>query len=258
MTSSRETLVMLPGTLCDRRLFGWQKRSLRHSHNIRLVDYRALKPARTQPARTRWVQGLLAGLPDRFSLAGFSLGGIWALEILRQAPDRVERLAMIASNAQGASPKGYRNSRIQRRLWRQPGAGPLAVLARGMPAYFHHAAARRRHQGLLRDMALGTGRQSALAQFAWAGSRPESLQTLAEFAGPVLIVSGARDRLCPPRWQQAMQQANPAARWLELDRTGHFVPLEAPSALTAALHQWLQTPSPAASRNLSVSGVEEC
>lgn len=258
MTSSRNTLVMLPGTLCDRRLFGRQQRSLRNSHNIRLVDYRKLKAARTQQARTRWVQHLLAGLPDRFSLAGFSLGGLWALEILRQAPWRVERLAMIASNAQGASPKGYRNSRIQRRLWQQPGAGPLAVLARGMPAYFHHAAASRRHQSLLRNMALGTGRCSALAQFAWAGGRPEGLQTLTEFEGPLLIVSGARDRLCPPRWQQAMQQANPAARWLELDRVGHFVPLEAPAALTGALHQWLQTPCPAASRNLSASGVEKC
>ena len=107
---------MLPGTLCDRRLFGRQKRSLRHSHNIRLLDYRALKAARTQPARSRWVQRLLAGLPEKLSLAGFSLGGLWALEILRQAPERVERLAMIASNAQGASPKGQRNSRIQRRL----------------------------------------------------------------------------------------------------------------------------------------------
>jgi pimeloyl-ACP methyl ester carboxylesterase len=222
------------------------------------LDYRALKAARTQPARSRWVQRLLAGLPEKFSLAGFSLGGLWALEILRQAPERVERLAMIASNAQGASPKGQRNSRIQRRLWRQPGAGPLAVLARGLPTYFHHTAARLRHQGLLRDMALGTGRRSALAQFAWAGGRPESLQTLAEFTGPVLIVSGARDRLCPPRWQQAMQQANPAANWLALERVGHFVPLEAPSALTGALHRWLQTPGPAASRNLSASGVEEC
>ena len=258
MTSSRNTLVMLPGTLCDRRIFGRQKRSLRNSHNVRLVDYRQLKAARTQQALTGWVRRLLAGLPDRFSLAGFSLGGIWALEILRQAPWRVERLAMIASNAQGASPQGHRNSRVQSRLLRQPGAGPLAVLARGMPAYFHHAAVRRRHQGLLRDMALGTGRRSALAQFAWAGGRPEGLQTLAGFAGPVLIVSGARDRLCPPGWQQAMQQANPAANWLALDRVGHFVPLEAPSALTGALHQWLQTPCPTASRNLSVSGVEKC
>jgi pimeloyl-ACP methyl ester carboxylesterase len=258
MTSGRNTLVMLPGTLCDHRIFGRQKRSLRNSYNVHLVDYRALKAARTQQALTGWVRRLLAGLPEKFSLAGFSLGGLWALEILRQAPGRVERLAMIASNAQGASPQGHRNSRIQRRLWRQAGAGPLAVLARGLPHYFHHAAAHRRHLGLLHDMALGTGSRSAFAQFAWAGGRPESLPTLAEFTGPVLIVSGARDRLCPPRWQQAMQQANPAANWLELDRVGHFVPLEAPAALTGALHQWLQTPCPRASQNLSVSGVEKC
>jgi len=249
---------MLPGTLCDRRIFDRQKRSLRNLHDVRVLDYRALQSASTQQERSRWVHRLLAGLPNKFSLAGFSLGGIWALEILRQAPWRVERLAMIASNARGASPQGYRNSRIQRRLWEQPGAGPLAVLDRSLPAYFHHENARRRHQGLLRDMALGTGRCSALAQFSWAGGRPDGLQTLAGFAGPVLIVSGAKDRLCPPHWQQAMQQANPASNWLALKRVGHFVPLEAPSALTGALHYWMQTPCHAASRNIPESGVEKC
>lgn len=249
---------MLPGTLCDRRIFDRQKRTLRNFYDVRVFDYRTLKAARTHQERARWIQGLLAGLPDKFSLAGFSLGGIWALEILRQAPRRIERLAMISSNAQGASLKGYRNSRIQRRLWGQPGAGPLAVLERSLPVYFHHAKVRHRHQGLLRDMALSTERCSALAQFSWAGGRPDGLQTLSEFTGPVLIVSGAKDRLCPPRWQQAMQQANPAASWLEIERVGHFFPLEAPSALTGALHQWMQTACTAASRNFPESGVEKC
>jgi pimeloyl-ACP methyl ester carboxylesterase len=149
---------------------------------------------------------------------------------------------MIASNAQGASAKGKRNSRRQKRLWRQRGAGPLAVLGRGLPNYFHHEADRRRHLGLLGRMALATPTRSAFAQFALAGSRPEGLATLARFEGPTLIVSGAKDRLCPPRWQQAMATARPEARWLELARTGHFVPLEAGSRLTAALQQWLDSP----------------
>ena len=247
MSAARPTLVMLPGTLCDARLFARQRHGLRHAADVRLIDYRDLQPRRGAASPADWVRQLLARLPATFSLAGFSLGGIWALEILRQAPERVERLAMIASNAQGASAKGKRNSRRQKQLWRQRGAGPLAVLGRGLPNYFHHEADRRRHRPLLGRMALATPARSALAQFALAGSRPEGLATLASFEGPTLIVSGAKDRLCPPRWQQAMATARPESRWLELARTGHFVPLEAGSRLTAALQQWLESPGAAAS-----------
>jgi pimeloyl-ACP methyl ester carboxylesterase len=255
MTASRPTLVMLPGTLCDARLFARQRRGLRHAADVRLIDYRDLKPTRSAPGSAGWVGQLLARLPDKFSLAGFSLGGIWALEILRQAPERVERLAMIASNAQGASAKGKRNSRRQKRLWRQRGAGPLAVLGRGLPAYFHHEADRRRHLPLLRRMALATPARSALAQFALAGSRPEGLATLASFEGATLIVSGAKDRLCPPRWQQAMATARPEARWLEIARTGHFVPLEAGSRLSAAMLEWLQNPAATASTPMASTRI---
>lgn len=255
MNATRPTLVMLPGTLCDARLFARQRRGLRHAANVRLIDYRDLKPSRIAVSPAGWVRQLLSRLPATFSLAGFSLGGIWALEILRQAPERVERLAMIASNAQGASARGKRNSRRQKRLWRQRGAGPLAVLGRGLPNYFHHEADRRRHLGLLRRMALATPTRSAFAQFALAGSRPDGLATLARFEGATLIVSGAKDRLCPPRWQQAMAAARPDARWLEVARTGHFVPLEAGSRLTAALQQWLESPGVTATNRMAPAGI---
>jgi pimeloyl-ACP methyl ester carboxylesterase len=70
--------------------------------------------------------------------------------------------------------------------------------------------------------------------------RPDSLPALHGFDGPLLLVSGEHDRLCPPAWQQEMLQAQPAARWVELPRVGHFVPLEAPGRLSLALRQWLQ------------------
>ena len=234
MADGLPTLVMIPGTLCDGRIFRRQKRALRGVADVRLVDYQSLKPGGA------WLAQLLKTLPEKFSVAGFSLGGIWALELLRQAPARVERLAMLASNAQAASPKGRRNSRRLTRLWTQPGAGPQAVLRRAMPAYFHHAAVRRRHAGLLHDMARRTPGPAALAQFAWAGCRPGGLSVLAGFDGPLLLVSGAKDRLCPPPWQQAMAPAWPAARWLALPRVGHFLSLEAPCKLNHALTQWMR------------------
>ena len=226
------TLLMLPGTLCDHRVFRTQRRALRGIADVRVLDYRDLWHAE------QWVQRLLQDLPSRFSVAGFSLGGLWALELLRRAPQRIERIAMIASNAQPASAPGRRKSAWLRKMWQD--RGPAEVARHVKPAYFHHEAVRRRHAALVRDMALGTPRRTAFAQFAWAAERPDGRAALAAFQGPLLLVSGARDRLCPPAWQQAMCTAQPRAHWLELPRVGHFVPLEAAAALNAALLRWMR------------------
>ena len=88
-------------------------------------------------------------------------------------------------------------------------------------------------------MTLGTPRRPAFAQFSWAAERPDGRAALAAFQGPLLLVSGASDRLCPRLWQQAMRVAQPRAQWLELPRVGHFVPLEAAAGLNAALLRWM-------------------
>lgn len=225
-------LIMIPGTLCDARVFVRQTRALRALADVRVIEYGRLVDIQ------RWAQQLLRTLPPKFSIAGFSLGGLWALELLRLAPQRVERVAMIASNAQGASAAGRRNSARLRRMWRCHGPDPLVrqVMAR----YFHHEQQHRRHARLVRNMALSTSCKAAFAQFAFAAQRPDGHAALSAFDGPLLIVSGAKDRLCPPQWQRAMVAAQDRAQWIELPRVGHFVPLEAASRLTHALAHWLR------------------
>jgi pimeloyl-ACP methyl ester carboxylesterase len=228
----KPTLLLLPGTLCDSRIFRHQCRSLRDLADLRALDYAGLDRSGA------WLDRLLGELPEQFSIAGFSLGGLWALELLRRAPQRVQRLALIASNARPASGRARRRSASQWRVWQREGP---AVVARGAkPAYFHHPSQRQRHGPLVRAMADATPRHVARAEFAWAAARPDSLPDLHDFGGPLLLVSGEHDRLCPAAWQREMQQAQPAARWLELPRVGHFVPLEAPGRLSLALRQWLQ------------------
>lgn len=226
---------MIPGTLCDCRIFARQKRALRGLADIRMVNYDDLSTSQD------WAGALLARLPPRFSVLGFSLGGLWALELLRQGPQRVERLAMVASNAQGASMAGRRKSAWLWRIWRA--AGPSEVARHVKPGYFHHHNQRQRHAGLVRDMALRTRAKAARAEFAWAASRPDGRAALARFGGPLLLVSGAKDRLCTTAMQRAMLQAQPAARWLELPRVGHFVPLEAGARLGDALRRWIVLPA---------------
>ena len=227
-------LVMIPGTLCDQRLFAIQKRKLRGCAHVILVDYKAMG------SLSSWAPALLKRLPPRFSLAGFSLGGLWALELMRLAPHRVERLALIASNARAASPRGRQNCQKMRRQWKA--FGPKAVVQAAMPSYFHNPRRAQQQAGLIESMAAHTRTPDAYTQFAWAGSRPNNHAILAAFGGPVLLVSGQKDPICPRAWQQAMVVAAPHARWVELPRVGHFVPLEAPARLSHLLAQWLLQP----------------
>jgi pimeloyl-ACP methyl ester carboxylesterase len=225
------TLLMLPGTLCDGRIFATQRRHLRGHAHLVCASYRGLKN------RSTWLQELLARMPDKFYIAGFSLGGLLALELLRMAGSRVLGLTLIASNAQAASEKSKRKSAWLRRMWLD--RGPSEVARHVKPAYFHHEAKRRRHERLMFDMALQTPRRSAFEEFAWAAQRPSGLQTLSEFQGKLLAVSGKQDRLCPPAWQRAMQAAQPRMQSIELERCGHFLPLEAPAKLSHALKTWI-------------------
>lgn len=230
-------VVMIPGTLCDARIFARQRRALRGCADVRMVGYDDPAPAGD------WAKGVLARLPERFSVVGFSLGGLWALELLRKAPQRIERIAMVASNAQGASTAGRRKSAWLWKMWRA--FGPGAVARHVKPGYFHHERQRRRHAPLVHDMAMRTGRKAAFAEFAWAASRPDGRADIARFRGPLLLVSGAQDRLCTPAMQRAMLLAQPGAQWLELPRVGHFVPLEAGARLGDALLRWIAQPSAA-------------
>jgi pimeloyl-ACP methyl ester carboxylesterase len=229
----KPTLLLLPGTLCDGRIFNALKWRLKKVVNVQVADLQNYSDT------DALCNKLLGQLPEHFSMAGFSLGGLLALELLRRAPVRVERIALIASNARAGSKVGHRKSKTLKNLWFS--AGPVKVSSLVLPNYFHHEISRQRHANLVQDMALRTPRSAAFAQFDWAAHRPDGHAVLAAFAGPVLVVSGAKDRLCPPPWQRDLVEAQPRAHWIELPRVGHFVPLEAPTSLGKALQGWLHT-----------------
>lgn len=227
----RPCLLLLPGTLCDARIFAALKRHLRSDITMHSASYSGMKEPQA------WLKKLLSQLPQKFYVAGFSLGGLLALELLRIAGDRVLGIALIASNAEPASHKTQRKSALLRRMWLDRGCSEVARHVK--PAYFHHEAKRAQHERLVFDMALHTSKRSAFVEFAWAAERPSSLATLRDYRGKVLAVSGAQDRLCPPAWQRAMLQAQPRMCWKEIARCGHFVPLEAPAQLRNAIAHWI-------------------
>jgi pimeloyl-ACP methyl ester carboxylesterase len=227
-------LILLPGTLCDQRLFAALARRLRPGVAVHVARWRDL--LRTQQPFW-WRQG-----HPPINLLGYSLGGIWALQQLQaRAHDGsnfgVERLALLGSNAEAAGRKHRRRSREQLRLLRRQGPVALARAAKGQ--YFAHRPKRWQAQ-LVLNMAMRTPTGVARKQIHLAANRTDSLHAFANFPGPVAIFSGTHDRLCPAQLQRRLQSARGDAQAQALTRCGHMLPLEAPGRLALAIQRWLE------------------
>ena len=212
-TATAAPLVMLPGTLSDARLFG---AVLNH------LDARATVPALDGAVSAAAVAHLiLAQSPDRISLCGFSLGAIVALEIIAQAPHRVERLALIGCNPGVLSADA---------------AAARAALDR---ADFVSAE----DPELAHSMAADASDDSWQRQTAITLSRADSRPRLSSIGVPTLVICGAGDRICPPEMSREIAAAIPGARLAIIARAGHYVTLEQPERVADELAAWLAMPA---------------
>lgn len=226
----RQTLALLPGALCDAALFRHQIAGLADIADVRVGDLTRDDSIGAMAAR------VLASLPPRFALAGLSLGGYVALEIMRRAPDRVSRLALLDTSARpepaGESENGSPSVAIEQP--RRGGATPMtALLVHPM------RLGDRRLATILAAMADRVGRKAFLRQQQAILRRPDSWPDLVAIGCPTLLLSGRQDRLAPPELQQAMAKAIPGARQIVIEECGHLSPLEQPEKVTKALREWL-------------------
>jgi len=182
---------------------------------------------------------VLAEAPERFALAGHSLGGIVALQMLRDAPDRVTRLALVNTSARGASLVQLESwTELARRTYSGEFAAVAAELGR------HTLPESRRFEDLVsRNTAMGdtVGASGFVRQLKAQSTRPESRPHLAQVAVPTLVVSGALDHVCPPALQEELAAGIPGARLVVIESAGHMAPLENPHEVTQALRLWLTT-----------------
>ena len=233
-----EPLLLLPGTLCDARLWDPLRERLGHP----AVATPVLRGAETAPAMAA---RLLREAPRRFALAGFSLGGIVALEMAAQAPERIARLAILSGNARPDPAENAPRRWALLEAMEREGVRP--VLERTLwPSYV--AAARQGDAALRRrigDMAEALGTGVLREQTGMVIHRADSRPRLPDLPMPVLAVTGEEDALCPPDRSEEIAAAAPRGRVVILPGTGHFAPLEAPEALAAALSDWLAAPAPA-------------
>ncbi len=179
----------------------------------------------------------LAIAPPRFSLAGLSMGGIVAMEMVRQAADR---LALLDTNPRAEAPEvqARRQPQIDRAL-----AGGLDRVMRDemKPNYLADGPEKAAILDLCMNMALALGPQVFARQSRALRDRPDQQATLAAFSGPALVLMGAGDRLCPLDRHQLMHALMPQCALVIVPGAGHLPTLEQPLATASALRRWLET-----------------
>lgn len=223
-------LVLIPGMMCDARMWGGIDRDL----GVPVIHHLPTEADSMAVLASHF----LATSPERFALAGLSMGGILAMEILRQAPDRITRLALLDTNPRAEAPEAQarRAPQIEKAL----SGGLESVMRDDMkPNYLAPGPNKAAILDLCMDMALTLGPEVFVRQSRALRDRPDQQPTLAAFTGPALVLMGAEDQLCPLDRHQLMHGLMPQSRLHIIPDAAHLPPLEQPDATLRALRDWL-------------------
>lgn len=182
---------------------------------------------------------ILAEAPPRFALAGHSMGGYIAFEIIRQAPGRVTKLALLNTQARPDTPEAATRRRGQ--IARAQAGEYHAVLDELFPGFVHPS---RREDTSLRklvhDMGDDIGADAFVRQLTAIMGRADSRPTLASIKCPTLVLTGDEDNTIPNSLSKEMADGIPGAKLVILPHCGHLSQPEQPEAVAAALVDWLR------------------
>ena len=227
----RPQLILLTGLLCDADLWRDQIADLSDLADCHVAD---LTRGETL---SDLAETVLAEAASTFALAGFSLGGYVAQEIARQAPDRIERLALIDTSIRPDSPERAAARRSLIATVRLPGQFK-GITDRMLPTYVHPSRLSDGDLiGRIRAMNERLGRDVFIRQNAL--DRPDGETVLRSLTCPVLIMCGEQDALTPLADHEEMAAMLHNAQLVIIQDSGHMTPMEQPQAVTQALRQWL-------------------
>jgi pimeloyl-ACP methyl ester carboxylesterase len=234
MPATRQTVVLVPGLLCDQDIWAHQTEALSRDHRVitpGFMDY---------PSIEAMADAILDRAPAAFSLAGHSMGGRVALEIARRAPERVTRLALLDTGYHAARAGEAEGRAALVKLARDDGMAALA--RRWLPPMV--AAGRAGDQALMARLSAMVERADPTLfarQVEALLARPAAYRHLASIACPTACIVGRLDTWSPPAQHEEMVAAIPTAYLTVIEGAGHMSPVEAPEAVTEALRQWMQT-----------------
>lgn len=226
-------LVLVPGMMCDARLFTPQIAAFSGQRHLFLAS------AAGHDSIAAMATSILDAAPARFALCGLSMGGIIAMEMLRQAPDRVDRIALLDTNPLAEKDEVKTRRAPQMEAVRR---GDLAAVMQEqvMPNYLSPGHQLPAVLDLCLDMALGLGAQVFLDQSRALMDRRDQCETLRQAAMPALVLCGRDDALCPLERHDLMAGLIPGSTLEVIENAGHLPTLEQPEQTNAALLRWLE------------------
>jgi pimeloyl-ACP methyl ester carboxylesterase len=227
-------VVLVPGLLCSARLYHHQIAELWQYGPIQIADH-THGSTMSQIARD-----ILFNAPPRFALVGLSMGGYIAFEMMRQAPERVAKLALLDTGARSDTPD---QSQRRRTLMALANSHPIEEIAdRLFPVLVHRAHHEdERLQMLVRRMARETGPEVFMRQQTAIMNRPDSRPGLGAIGCPTLVVVGDGDALTPPALSEEIAAGIRNADLCIVPHCGHLSTLEQPDTVTQRLVSWLKT-----------------
>lgn len=234
MSQAKPNLVLVPGSLCDERVWMHQSEALADVADIVIPHLHG------HDSLIGMAQAILAEAPATFALCGFSMGGRAALEVFRLAPERIARLALIDASIHPVAEGEAARRQPQIDMAHKEG---MAALARWWnpkitsPTLHEHTA----FMDLLESMACSFSPDDYAKEVAALLNRPDPRGLLGDVAVPTLVLAGANDPLSTPERNRSIADAITGATLVSVPDAWHFPMLEKPDAVTAALRDWLQS-----------------
>lgn len=225
-------LILVPGLLCSARLYAPQIAALWQFGPVTVADHRRDNTMEAIAA------DILANAPPRFALAGLSMGGYIACAMLRMAPERVVRLALLNTSAR---PDSAEQSAGREKFIAMARAGKLADVVETLtPRFLHRSRSGEEPlKRIVRDMAIDTGAEAFVRQQQAIMSRMDSRPLLATIRCPTLVLVGDGDELTPPELSREISAGISGARLVVVPDCGHLSTIEKPDAVNSALVEWL-------------------
>lgn len=225
-------LLLVPGLLCSARLYAAQIAALWPHGPVTVADHRRDDTMEAIAAR------ILADAPPRFALAGLSMGGYIAFAMLRHAPERIAKLALLDTSARPDTPEARAN---REKFIAMAQAGKLHDVVDALtPKFLHRDHAKDENlRKIVRDMAHDTGPEAFVRQQKAIMTRPDSRPLLAEIGCPTLVLVGEGDELTPPELAREIHADILGSTLAVLPNCGHLSTIEQPAAVNAAMHHWM-------------------
>lgn len=229
-----DPIVFVPGLLCTEALFAPQIVAFA-DRPIMVANHRE------HDSIEKIAASILKNAPERFTLAGLSMGGYIAMEILREAPHRVGKVALLDTNARPDSADQTERRKFMIKMTRERGFQKVPHLL--YPGFVHESREEDADlKAIVVDMANDTGPEGFIRQQTALINRPDARPRLPEITCPALVLVGEGDRLTPLEISEEIHSLIPNSELAVIEGSGHLSTLEEPEKVTNTLRDFLNKP----------------